>query len=90
MYNLSYSSENTHLMWLVVAEIMKQTNFIVAENIIALENGRELKTYNEKKTPMIISLGKYDGIFEYGKFIIAGKIPAFLKWVVERREMMKL
>jgi DNA modification methylase len=27
LYNLSYSSENTHLMWLVIAEIMKQTNF---------------------------------------------------------------
>lgn len=25
LYNLSYSSENTHLMWIVVAEIMKQT-----------------------------------------------------------------
>lgn len=34
LYNLSYSSENTHLMWIVVAEIMKQTNFIVADNII--------------------------------------------------------
>jgi site-specific DNA-methyltransferase (adenine-specific) len=34
LYNLSYSSENTHLMWIVVAEIMKQTNFLVADNII--------------------------------------------------------
>lgn len=34
LYELSYSSENTHLMWMVVAEIMKQTNFIVADNII--------------------------------------------------------
>ena len=34
IYNLSYSSENTHLMWLVVAEIMNRTNFIVADNII--------------------------------------------------------
>jgi len=34
LYNLSYSSENTYLMWLVIAEIMKQTNFIVADNII--------------------------------------------------------
>ena len=34
LYNLSYSSENTHLMYLVVAEIMKQTNFLVADNII--------------------------------------------------------
>lgn len=34
LYNLSYSSENTHLMWIVVSEIMKQTNFLVADNII--------------------------------------------------------
>lgn len=34
LYNLSYSSENTYLIWLVVAEIMKQTNFIVADTII--------------------------------------------------------
>lgn len=34
LYNLSYSSENTHLMWIVVAEIMKQTGFLVADNII--------------------------------------------------------
>lgn len=34
LYNLSYSSENTHLMWLVVAEIIKNTNFTVADNII--------------------------------------------------------
>lgn len=34
IYNLSYSSENTHLMWLVVADIIKKTNFIVADNII--------------------------------------------------------
>lgn len=34
LYNLSYSSENTYLMWTVVAEIMKQTKFIVADNIV--------------------------------------------------------
>ena len=34
LYNLSYSSENTHLLWLTVAEIIKQTNFIVADTII--------------------------------------------------------
>jgi site-specific DNA-methyltransferase (adenine-specific)/modification methylase len=34
LYNLSYSSENTHLVWLVLAEIMKQTNFLIADNII--------------------------------------------------------
>jgi len=34
IYNLSYSNENTHLIWLVIAEIINKTNFIVADNII--------------------------------------------------------
>lgn len=34
IYNLSYSSENTYLMWLVVAEIINNTNFTVADNIV--------------------------------------------------------
>lgn len=34
LYNLSYSSENTYLIWLVIAEIINNTNFIVADNII--------------------------------------------------------
>jgi DNA modification methylase len=34
LYNLSYSSENTHLIWLTVAEIIKQTNFTVADTIV--------------------------------------------------------
>lgn len=34
LYNLSYSSENTHLMWLVISKIIEKTNFIIADNII--------------------------------------------------------
>lgn len=34
LYNLSYSSENTHLIWFVITEIMRRTNFIVADTII--------------------------------------------------------
>jgi DNA modification methylase len=34
LYNISYSSENTHLLWLVVADIIRKTNFIVADDII--------------------------------------------------------
>lgn len=34
LYNLSYSSENTHLIWLVVADIIRNTNWIVADDII--------------------------------------------------------
>ncbi len=34
LYNISYSSENTHLIWLVVADIIRRTNFITADCII--------------------------------------------------------
>ena len=34
LYNMSYSSENTYLIWLVIAEIIKNTNFIVVDDII--------------------------------------------------------
>jgi site-specific DNA-methyltransferase (adenine-specific) len=34
LYNMSYSSENTHLMWLVVAELIKNTPFTTADCII--------------------------------------------------------
>ncbi len=45
LYNLSYSSEKTYLIWLVIAEIIKKTNFVTADTIvwkkkIAIPNNR--------------------------------------------------
>ena len=34
LYNISYGSENTHLMWLVIAELIKGSNFTIADDII--------------------------------------------------------
>ena len=34
LYNISYGSENTHLMWLVIAELIKSSNFTIADDII--------------------------------------------------------
>jgi len=34
LYNMSYSSQNTHLMWLVIADIIRRTNFVTADCII--------------------------------------------------------
>ena len=59
------------------------------KNIFALESGKELVEYSSEIRPLVISLGRYNGIFSYGKFVFGGKIPAFLKWAVERREMWK-
>jgi len=45
LYNISYSSENTHLIWLVIADVIRRTNFTTADCIIwkksnALPNNR--------------------------------------------------
>ena len=34
LYNMSYGSENTHLMWFVVSDVIRRTNFTIADNII--------------------------------------------------------
>ena len=34
LYNISYGSENTHLMWLTIADIIRKTDWIVADDII--------------------------------------------------------
>jgi len=34
LYNISYSSENTHLMWLVISQIITNTKFTIADCIV--------------------------------------------------------
>lgn len=34
LYNMNYGSENTHLMWMVIADIIRNTNFTIADDII--------------------------------------------------------
>ncbi len=62
---------------------------IVVENIIALEIGDKLSDYSPRTGPLVISLGKWNGIFTYKNINFGGVIPAFLKYFVERREMQK-
>ncbi len=62
---------------------------IVAANILALENNRPLKAYQEKHTPIVISLGKRKGVFEAPPFVITGLLPGILKSIIEIKEMWK-
>jgi len=61
----------------------------IIQNIKNLENKKPLIKYASKKRPMVISLGKYDGILEHKNLVLTGAIPAFLKWFVEVKTMMK-
>src|SRR3989344_1388254 len=48
-----------------------------------------LINYVPKEKPMVISLGRYNGIFEYKGIVLFGIIPAFLKWFIEKKTMIK-
>ena len=59
----------------------------VVHNIYHREQGEQLEEYRSESRPMLISLGKWKGIFTYKKFVLTGIIPAFLKTFVERKTM---
>jgi NADH dehydrogenase FAD-containing subunit len=61
----------------------------IAENIVALDQGKPLKTYISRKRPMVISLGKWHGIFEYKNFVWTGFIPGIMKCMIEWKTMRK-
>ncbi|MDP2628446.1 MAG: FAD-dependent oxidoreductase [Nanoarchaeota archaeon] len=66
----------------------KQADLVI-NNILALEKNKFLKKYISKRRPMVISLGKFNGIFENENFVINGFIPAFMKWFVQKRTMFR-
>lgn len=72
------------------AQNAKNQAQIVLKNINSLENSKSMNKYDEKHTPVVISLGKYDGILEFRNFIFTGFFPAFLKWAVEWKEMFSV
>ncbi|MEK6889796.1 MAG: FAD-dependent oxidoreductase [Nanoarchaeota archaeon] len=72
------------------AQNAKNEAKIVMHNILALEEGKGLTKYDETKTPVVISLGKFNGILEYKSFVFTGILPAFMKWCVEKKEMLSL
>jgi len=62
---------------------------LIARNIRNLENKKPLEKYDEKPGPLVISLGKYDGLIVKDNLVITGKIPAFLKASIEWKVMRK-
>jgi len=60
---------------------------IVVKNILRMERGKELIKYIHNEKPMVISLGKDDGILVYKNFVLRGIIPGFLKRVIEWKTM---
>lgn len=69
------------------AQAAEKQAAVVVKNIQRLEERKKLLQYSPAAKPMVISLGKYDGIFFYKSFVLTGVIPAFMKWFVEKKTM---
>jgi|SRR3989344_3592038 len=63
---------------------------IAVKNICALEHEKSLEKYHSKKTPLVISLGRWNGIYSQGSFVFTGLIPGLMKRIIEWKEMIKL
>ena len=62
---------------------------VVARNIKNFESGKKLHKYVGEDSPLVISLGKWNGLFVHKNFVLTGIIPAFMKWFIEWNEMRK-
>ncbi len=62
---------------------------LAVKNIISMKEGRNLIAYNKKQTPLVISLGRHNGIFVGKKIIFKSFIVSLMKYVIEKKEMLK-
>ncbi|MEK6918947.1 MAG: FAD-dependent oxidoreductase [Nanoarchaeota archaeon] len=71
------------------AQAAEKQSKIVIKNLKNLEKNKELLSYHPKKKAVVISLGKWDGILEWKNFVMTGKIPALLKWLIQIKTMLR-
>ncbi len=56
---------------------------IITSNIKRISQGKPLKKYKTKSSPMVISLGDNQGIGQFGRLVIPGFVPGLGKWLIE-------
>jgi len=61
---------------------------VAVANVKNMEARRALSKYVPTSCPMLISLGKYDGVLTYKSWTFTGFIPAVMKEFVEWKEMV--
>ena len=69
------------------AQNSKWQGRIAFRNAIRLEKKRNLIKYRPIQTPLVISLGKWNGIFIWKNFVFSGFIPGIMKTMIERFNM---
>jgi NADH dehydrogenase FAD-containing subunit len=73
-----------------LAQAAESMASVVVNNIFCMERGKILEKYKSPSSrPVLISLGKYHGIFVYGGWTITGPLPALLKEAVEWKTLVR-
>jgi len=68
----------------------KRQGNLISMNILRSIKQKQLIVYKSRKEPMIISLGRGDGVLTYWKFIFPGFIPVLLKLFIEKVGIKRL
>jgi apoptosis-inducing factor 2 len=89
MNNIFIAGDVTNILEEKTAQNAEKHAALIIENIRATDSNRPLAAYQSKKRPIVISLGPYTGILVNNQFVMTGLIPAFLKWIVEKKEILK-
>lgn len=87
--NIFAAGDVTNVIEEKTAQAAEKQAAIVVENIKRFNANKSLLTYRSKKRPMIISLGKWSGIMQYGSLVLTGLFPAMAKKVVEMKSLFK-
>jgi len=73
-----------------LAQTAEKMAAVVADNILSMDRGAKLKKYvSPYSRPVLISMGKYHGVFVFGNFSLTGPLPALLKEAVEWKTLMR-
>jgi len=73
-----------------LAQTAEKMAAVVANNIICMDRGKKPQAYKSPPyRPVLISLGKYHGVFVMGNFAVTGPLPALLKEAVEWKTLMR-
>jgi len=73
-----------------LAQTAEKMAAVVVNNIFAMDRGKKPDKYTSPLyRPVLISLGKYHGVFVFGNFAFTGPFPALLKEAVEWKTLMR-
>ncbi len=63
---------------------------LISSNLNRTIHNQSLMPYKPYTIPLVISLGRVDGLFAYPPLAVPGFIPAFLKWAIEKVSLYRL